>query len=591
MVKPSYPEGRQRLLALLCVFVLSSIVVLPFLLPYRVFPIPSFYSEWLCFVLIALAGLVFLSREFWKQFAVPVTALYLICLIGAIGIQSLWIKHAYPSQALSPILYLFAAIIVAVLASWLRRNLGIARTIEIFAYFAMMAGVVQAFVAVAQYLDMPGLLDQWITVRNSNRVTGNTGQPNHFASHVLLAGIATFYLYAEKKLSLAISVVLIILFSLTTSWSSSRTAMIDTILLFALSAMSYWKTRGQAQLRFMAMAGTFLIFYVGIQLLWPMVVDTWGGLAGPTALERGFTHDLSPRIIEWRKSVHMFMEAPLFGVGIGEYAWNSFRLQALPEFAGTPNYNYELFHHSHNIFLNTLAELGLAGFLIVVTMLIHWCRNFFHVWTIPSSLFIVASLLILFIHSNLEYPLWYSYFLAIAAFLLGLGDQRDMKICFTPRMGQIAATAALVAIGITLVSTYNGFRQLASMNNTIFVSPSQAAETLFRISKNPLLGPWAESAMILHGQPQREVIREQIAVTTRGMHFRPVPPRVYKQTIYLIVNGQVNEAIELLYLAARVYPGYLPKYIDDLKTRSAPEVAALRRVAENLLICCSQGKI
>ena len=68
--------------------------------------------------------------------------------------------------------------------------------------------------------------------------------------------------------------------------------------------------------------------------------------------------------------------------------------------------------------------------------------------------------MILFIHSNLEYPLWYSHFLGVAAIMLGLGDNRTINVTFTPWFKKTAFAAIMVlAFGI-LAMAYGSFLKL-----------------------------------------------------------------------------------------------------------------------------------
>ena len=137
-------------------------------------------------------------------------------------------------------------------------------------------------------------------------------------------------------------------------------------------------------------------------------------------LQRSAADGIDVRVSEWRKAWLMFMESPLWGIGIGNYGWYSFNYQALPEFAAVPK---DLFHHSHNLIMQVLAELGVAGLLLLVFMAIGWLRQVLPLWKNPSHWLILILIIVLLLHSNVEYPLWYSYFLGIAAVLLGLGSE------------------------------------------------------------------------------------------------------------------------------------------------------------------------
>src|SRR5581483_3348181 len=75
-----------------------------------------------------------------------------------------------------------------------------------------------------------------------------------------------------------------------------------------------------------------------------------------TAMDRlpDASSGLELRTSEWRKTGLMFAEAPVLGVGFGNYGWHSFVLQALPEFRAISK--PLLFSHSHNLLTQLLAE-------------------------------------------------------------------------------------------------------------------------------------------------------------------------------------------------------------------------------------------
>ena len=187
-------------------------------------------------------------------------------------------------------------------------------------------------------------------------------------------------------------------------------------------------------------------------------------------------------------------------------------------------------------------------------LLAGWLRQFFRNWLTPTNWFVGSVLLVLFIHSNLEYPLWYSYFLGIAAIFMGIGDDRTVRIVFTPRLGQVAAASALTLIFAILAVTYAGFRDLTNVNMLVLeMGPEQAAARITAISKNPLLTPTAEAILATHGQPGEDEIARQLALTTRVMHHHPNPIKVQRQIIYLALAGHTEESVSLMRQAAATY--------------------------------------
>lgn len=591
--------GSQKLLgvaghvALISASLLGLMAVVPFLQPYHLLPIPSFYSEWFAFALGVSAGVVLLLPNFWQNLLIPKVTLPFLVLVGIIAVQSVFVKHAYLAQTLLPALYLSWAAVLVIIAGWLRDSLGADKVIAILAWLIFFGGILQSLVGVAQYMNLHIGTTDWISATQAESIIGNIRQRNHFATQITLATIALIYLFAHRRLPLGLMIAPLVLFVLLLTFSGSRAVALYASAVFVLSLLAYRKTRGRVHSRLLLASGSLLLMFLILQYYAPYISEWLKQMLVNrgfdvnqaellTALERGAKVGLDLRISEWHKAWQMFLQAPILGVGIGNYGWFSFTYQSLPEFSIIPK--MQIYTHSHNIFTQILAELGIAGFLTIAFMLFGWLRQFSRNWTTPTSWFIASCLLVLFIHSNLEFPLWYSFFLGPAAVFLGIGDARFFKINFSPRLGQFTAAVSLFFIAVILMGTLYGFRLLTNVNTLVLTtSPEQTAYTLQTISKNPLLTPWAEAAMATHGNPSKDSIQQQLELTTRVMLYRPDPLKVNRQVVYLALAGHTEEATKLLRQSAVVYVEYFPDLVCAMKSMPDPEIRPVLSDAEKLV--------
>jgi Virulence factor membrane-bound polymerase, C-terminal/O-Antigen ligase len=198
----------------------------------------------------------------------------------------------------------------------------------------------------------------------------------------------------------------------------------------------------------------------------------------------------SSRFAIWSNTLELIRLHPWFGVGFGEFnfAWT------LTEF---PNRPVAFFDHTHNLPLQFAVELGLPLAALVLGLL-GW--GLWRAWRnclrppepdgtpSPQRAAFVMLVLIL-VHSMLEYPLWYAYFLLPTVFLFGL--------CLaTPRAATVAedvaedpagqrrwgmrhvlrAGAVLMLVG-ALYSVYDYMRVVV-----IFAPPESAAPLSERIA-------------------------------------------------------------------------------------------------------------
>lgn len=561
----------------------------PFLYPLWLRPLTLFYHEWLAFVLGLAACFVFFQRGTWKSFTAPKIAQHILLFVALIAIQSLTIPAVYTSQYLVPALYLCWAALLMVLTTWLREQLGLEKLVNGLAWFMLAGGILQALAGVFQYLD----ITQWSTglVHPANRGTvvfGNLGQQNHFATHVAFGLLALLFLSVKRRLGLASSVPIAVLFVFVIVLSGSRMIALAILGICILSGFLYYREKNETHLRLFRMSIGVLALYILAQYLLPAFIE-WLALLGfdashlrtLTARERGMA-GIEGRLHEWSKSWHMFLQAPLLGVGMQHYAWHSFTLQETPQFSGHPN--SQLFHNAHNLFMHVMAELGVVGLLLLLYLLFSWLRQFLSRKLAIYDWFIAAVLLVLFIHSNTEFPLWFSYFLGIAAIFFTLGDNRSVHISFTPVMGQIATMGILLLSGAILAMTFQGYRYLTDVNRLIVeTGPETAAKTLLAISKNPILTPWAEIAMTYHGVTEQAHIAQQLDMTTRVMHLYPDPGVLRRQVIYLALAGNMDESLSLLRRVASAYEPIFPMFVCSLQNNARKEIMVLADEARSLL--------
>lgn len=591
--KPSVQAmPTTSLLSYLALCSISLITIIPFLQPFHDLPITSFYSEWLAFGLGLIACAPLLTSAFWKNPATPTISVYVLAILGVVAVQLLILKPTYLSQALIPAIYFSWVVLLIVITGWLRTQLGLERMTMVLAWFLLTGGMLHALVSIAQHLDTQQWLSPWIAPKQDHSIIGNVAQRNQLAAHVMLSSVALCYLVTKQCLSARIWPVTLTVLVIALALTGSRAVFLYATAVLALSIYAFRKTNSHTYLKMALVSGVLLSLFTLAQFILTPVNDTLRTILPEplfnrehgdleTALQRSGMEGIQDRLIEWRKAWLLFLESPGLGIGVGQYAWHSFVLHGQADFT-TPRLT--VFHHTHNIFMQVLAETGLAGLLLLLLMLGTWLRQFQKNWLTPEGWLIASVLLVLFLYSNLEYPLWYSYFLGIAAVFLALGDNRMWAFTFSPRLAQVGTTASFALAFVILISTYNGYRKLTNINKLVNnSSPEVAADMLQKVAMNPLLTPWAEAAMATHGYPDKNRIREQLALTTRLVRHDPNPVKVYRQTIYLALAGLKNESVALLRHAAVAYTPLFPEYACNLKMLPDKEIRFLAKESERLL--------
>src|SRR5690606_35729572 len=212
----------------------------------------------------------------------------------------------------------------------------------------------------------------------------------------------------------------------------------------------------------------------------------------------------------------MFLQAPLLGAGWGQFPWHDFQYRAL---AGLTLESWP-FHNAHNIVLHLLAETGLAGALLVGAAAAAWLAGFLRAPASPERWWLLALAGVLAAHSLLEYPLWYAYFLRIAAVAAGLspGGHVSLRPAAARLLVLLTVAGGLFVGGYALVD-YRRFERVVADRST---PPAVFVRTVSGVHRNPLLRPYAELVIATRLEVDRQRLAEKRRHLERVLRFAPI---------------------------------------------------------------------
>lgn len=247
----------------------------------------------------------------------------------------------------------------------------------------------------------------------AGRAVGNLRQPNHFSTLLVWASASAVWLGARKRLPAALAVALMALFIWGIVLTASRTGMV------AMVFLALWGLLDKRLPRAMRLALLTAPVMYGL---------FWGGMWMLAHADKSVTfaaesrlHDnsdiSSSRFKIWANVWDLVKQQPWTGVGYGQFnlAWT------LTSFPTRP---VAFFDHTHNLIFQWAVELGLplAVLLVALTttagLVLIWPQDSNKITPAGASAVIVCTAML---HSMLEYPLWYSYFLLPTAFAWGAG--------------------------------------------------------------------------------------------------------------------------------------------------------------------------
>ena len=389
---------------------------LPPLLAFNQTPAATLYNQLLALAVWGLALTVWAwSTPGWRAGLKSPAAIGLALLLVAPMSSVLW-RSLPASLGLSATAVIGAGLAVLLLAQGLSAE-GRLRAAEAFCWGLVATGLVTVVICIVQVF-LPASADGLFIARSGvvGSAVGNLRQPNHLASLMMWSSIAAVFVTERRGWRVALTP-LLLLFVFTVVLSASRTGYIG-IAMLALWGVFDRKLSRSARLNLLA---TPLM----LGACW-WLMSMWSAESGHAfrAASRMSEGAGSPsRLAILRDAWALTTANPWLGVGWGEFnfAWS------LTPFPTRP---IAFFDHTHNLPAQLAVELGLpwAGAVLALlgwALLKAW-RGAWHAQD-DASLRRAALMIVLTIglHSLLEYPLWYAYFLLPACFALGLALPAD----------------------------------------------------------------------------------------------------------------------------------------------------------------------
>jgi hypothetical protein len=245
------------------------------------------------------------------------------------------------------------------------------------------------------------------------------------------------------------------------------------------------------------------------------------------------TPDCVGRGVLWRNVIELIAQRPWSGWGWSELPFAMYAGEFNPRFC-------VLVENAHNLPLHLAVELGLPAALLVCLACV-WAIAKGKPWadTDPSRRLGWGVLLVLGIHSLVEYPLWYGPFQLALGLSLGL-LWRGIPVLIMPRMAMTAWAFAFAAFAWYAGSDYRRVSQLYLPAQSR--APSFQDDSAALPASTWLFRDHAEFAALLTAPLTPETAPQLFQASTRVLHYSPEPRVIEKRIQSARLLGRDTEA-------------------------------------------------
>lgn len=471
------------------------VLVLSWMVPNHFPPWTAFHSEVPGFIAAALA---LMACWRWNKNVVqlPVAVGGAVVLVFVAAMQLTGGLISYGSDVLLVAIYLgtFAA-------AWMWGYHWTNRTdldqlqVTICIFFVAV-GLVTAWQVLVQWFGVELAFQGWVLdgLPGDARPRANLGQPNQSATTLLTATAAIAILRVKRRIGNTTLWTAAFTLGFALVLTRSRTSLVSALLLVGVYIWVAHKNKNIALKPVVVIIWIILLF--GSSWALPSI----NGISSTIGSDHYQMVAVGTRPLIWKQLIVALMEKPWLG-----YGWlqvPSAQQSGALHFPGIEQTNY-----SHNILIDLLIYMGIPCAVLLLGVCTVWLWK--RIQRIPNShtALVVLVLLIPFgVHSLLEFPHAYAYFLVAAGLLLGVFDRTtESATAPTIAIGRRFFLAAVIMWSMLLLATGYEYMQV---------------EEDFRINRfeNRRLGTTPPEY-----SPPRIVLLTQLREVLQAMRLRATP--------------------------------------------------------------------
>lgn len=300
-------------------------------------------------------------------------------------VQYLIIDYYFLEDFILVSIYMLFIILMLIIT----QNIKSKRCIFLSLFFILLLCSINSVIVLFQYFDIKNIFILWHS--GDHRFYGNIGQPNHLSTLFMIGIVSSLILYKFKKIKIKILYIISIYFTFFVFLTGSRTGWLTLLFLLFLSIILKSKKNIKFNFKFFGILNIVYLIYS-----YSFSYNSRNIVKGVSSALHDSRFDL------WMDSVSSIFANPWVGYGI-----NGVRTSRL-----FSNLNFKTpYVSSHNIILDFFLWFGVFGGIVLIFYLI-----IIFIRIIKDKTYSYEILLFLtpfIIHSFLEYPFRYLYFLIL----------------------------------------------------------------------------------------------------------------------------------------------------------------------------------
>ncbi|GGH52425.1 hypothetical protein GCM10010975_07030 [Comamonas phosphati] len=542
------------------------LLIFSFLQSFSTLPWSAAHSESFAFLAVVAWGLGMAYHNSVVQIRLNLPIIAFLCISLLIAIQYATKQILFSGDVIALWFYCCLCLSALFIAQWHGHYSGWPTSLALVLLATALTSTLIALIqALGVWIDA-----DWIARYTGFRRSGaNLGQPNHLGTLLIMGAASLIYLDQRLHISRFLAVLLSLLLIVGMGITESRTGLLSSITLCL-----WWLARAKVFIhapRWPWIAASILML-TGTMWKWPTII-TYIQEAGPLPESVTINTTSSMRLEVWQQLWEAVWIKPWLGWGLrGVSAALNAVLDHYPE--SLP------FTYAHNIIVDMAIGMGLPLTVFFLCAIGIWIwRRVKNVQTIES--WYAVGLLIPFgVHSLLEYPFAYAYFLVPAMLAIGMLDQdstSSIRITISRKIifGFFIFFGLLLArVGIEYIEIEEDFRIARFESLNVGQTPvDHVHPNIFLLTQLKAMVAATRTIPRPHMQSEEfELLR------TASLRF----PWVSLQNIYalsLALNGNSQEAIRQLKViramhGEKVYAGIKSSWMELAHTKY-PQLDAL----------------